>query len=145
MPRNAFFSFKYKDVSRAMVVRNSWMTQGEKKGFIDWAEFEKLKRQGDSAIKNWIDNQLHGTSVTVVLVGKDTCTSRWVKYEIAKSIERGNGLIGIDISKIKDLNGQTSERCGQIPSGYDFYYWNKDDGYKNLGVWIETAAKKARK
>jgi len=59
-----------------------------------------------------VDSQLEGTSVTVVLVGEKTCNSRWVKYEIRKSIERGNGLLGIDISKIKDLQGNTSERCG---------------------------------
>jgi len=144
MARKVFFSFKYEDVSRAMVVRNSWVTQGrEAAGFIDAAEFEKIKRRGDNAIKNWIDNQLNGTSVTVVLVGEKTCNSRWVKYEIEKSKEIGNGLLGIDISKIKDLQGTTSERCGQIPKGYDFYLWFKDDGYNNMGDWIEAAAKKA--
>ena len=138
--RRVFFSFKYKDVSRAMIVRNSWVTQGKQAaGFIDSADFEKVKRQGDSAIKRWIDNQLKGTSVTVVLVGKHTCNSRWVKYEIKKSIERGNGLFGIDISKIKDLKGYTSERCGKIPKGYPFYLWNTDDGYNNMGDWIEKA------
>lgn len=106
MARSVFFSFKYQDVSRAMVVRNSWVTQGkEAAGFIDSADFEKIKQQGDAAIKNWINKQLDGTSVTVVLVGEKTCGSRWVKYEINKSIERGNGLLGIDISKIKDLKG----------------------------------------
>lgn len=144
MARRAFFSFKYGDVSRAMVVRNSWVTQGkEAAGFIDAAAFEALKKTGDSAIKAWIDGQLNGTSVTVVLVGRDTCNSRWVKYEIEKSEAIGNGLLGIDISKIKDLNGNTTERCGQIPKGYDFYYWNNDDGYHNLGDWIEKAARAA--
>ena len=144
MARKVFFSFKYEDVSRAMVVRNSWVTQGkEAAGFIDSADFEKAKRQGDEAIKNWIDKQLEGTSVTVVLVGEKTCSSRWVKYEIDKSKERGNGLIGIDVSKIKDLQGNTSERCGIIPKGYEFYYWNNNEGYKNMGSWIEKAAKEA--
>jgi len=144
MARRVFFSFKYKDVSRAMVVRNSWVTQGkESAGFVDAAEFEKLEKEGDKAIKNWIDNQLNGTSVTVVLVGEKTCSSKWVKYEIEKSIEIGNGLLGIDISKIKDLQGNTSERCGKIPTGYDFYLWNNDDGYNNMGKWIEKAAKDA--
>ena len=144
MARRAFFSFKYKDVSRAMVVRNSWVTQGkEGAGFIDAAEFEKLKKQGDAAIQNWIDKQLDGTSVTVVLVGANTCNSRWVKYEIEKSIEIDNGLLGIDVSKIKDLQGNTSHRCGKIPKGYNFYLWNTDDGYKNMGDWIEKAAKDA--
>src|SRR5260221_14754767 len=85
MARRVFFSFKYEDVSRAMVVRNSWVTQGkEAAGFIDAADFEALKRRGDEAIQNWIDSQLKGTSVTVVLIGEETCGSRWVKYEIEK-------------------------------------------------------------
>lgn len=144
MARKVFFSFKYQDVSRAMVVRNSWVTQGrEAAGFVDKAEFEKIERQGDPAIMNWIDKQLDGTSVTVVLVGEKTCSSRWVKHEIEKSIERGNGLLGIDISKIKDLQGDTSERCGKIPKGYSFYLWNNDNGYENLGDWIKEAAEDA--
>lgn len=145
MARRVFFSFKYKDdVSRAMVVRNSWVTQDRKAaGFVDKAEFEKIKKKGDQAIQDWIDDQLSGTSVTVVLVGARTCSSRWVKYEIEQSIERGNGLLGIDISKIKDLNGDTSERCGKIPEGYSFYLWNNEKGYENLGDWIEAAAEEA--
>ncbi len=144
MARQTFFSFKYKDVSRAMVVRNSWVTQGKiAAGFIDAADFEEVKRKGDKAIENWIDKQLEGTSVTVVLVGEKTCNSRWVKYEIDKSIERGNGLLGIDVSKIKDLKGNASERCGKIPKGYNFYLWNNDKGYENMGDWIEQAAKDA--
>ena len=145
MARRVFFSYKYKqDVSRAMIVRKSWVTQErEAAGFIDAADFEKIKEQGDPAIKNWINKQLEGTSVTVVLVGEKTCDSRWVKYEIEKSEEKGNGLLGIDISKIKDLHGNRSERCGQIPKGYSFYLWNKENGYTNMGDWIEKAAKEA--
>lgn len=145
MARRVFFSFKYKpDVSRAMVVRNCWVTQGrEAAGFIDAAAFEAVKRRGDAAIRAWIDGQLKNTSVTAVLVGAKTCSSRWVKYEIQQSIARGNGLLGIDISKIEDFQGKTSERCGQIPVGYDFYLWNKGKGHENIRAWIEKAAKDA--
>jgi len=143
--RRAFFSFEYEhDVSRAMVVRKSPITQ-EKAGFIDAAEFEKIKKKGDQAVRDWIDEQLELTTVTVVLVGEYTCSSKWVKYEIEKSAEKGNGMLGIDISKIKDFNGNTSERCGKIPKGYEFYLWFKDDGYNNLGSWIEDAAAAAGK
>lgn len=144
MARRVFFSFKYRDVSRAMVVRNSWVTQGrEAAGFVDAADFEKIKKQGDAAIKRWIDYQLESTSVTVVLVGQQTCSSRWVKYEIQQSINRGSGLLGIDVSKVKDLQGNTTDRCGQIPNGYKFYLWNSENGYQNMGKWIEEAAKAA--
>jgi hypothetical protein len=144
MARRVFFSFKYKDVSKAMVVRNSWVIQGrEAAGFVDAAAFESLKRQGDAAIKRWIDDQLNGTSVTVVLVGALTCSSRWVKYEIEQSKHLGHGLLGVNISKIRDLQGATSDCCGRLPDGYPFYQWNNDDGYHNLGAWIEAAAKAA--
>ena len=147
MARKVFFSFEYEnDVSRAMVVRNSWVCQGrESAGFIDKADFEAVEGQGEQAVKNWINKQLEGTTVTVVLVGSKTCSSKWVKYEIDKSIERGNGLLGIDISKIKDLRGNETERCGQIPKGYSFYLWNKDKGHDNMGSWIEKAAADAGK
>ena len=145
MARRTFFSFKYKDdVSRAMVVRNSWVTQGhEAAGFVDAADFEKIKRGGDPAIQRWIDGQLNGTSVTVVLVGALTCSSRWVKYEIDKSKAIGNGLLGIDIGGIGNLQGHGTTCCGRLPAGYSFYNWKADDGYNNLGSWIEAAARAA--
>jgi hypothetical protein len=146
MARKVFFSFKYEDVARAMVVRNSWVTQTRRAaGFYDAAEFERVKRQGPQAIKTWIDNQLKGTSVTVVLVGSQTCRSRWVRYEIEASKARGNGLLGIDISKIKGITGRTTTCCGKLPTGFPFYLWNKDDGYTNLGKWVEAAARAAGK
>lgn len=110
---------------------------------MDAADFEEVKKGGDVAIKKWIREQLHGTSVTVVLVGYHTCSSKYVQYEIEQSEIRGNGLLGIDVSKIKDLDGNTTKRCGQIPSGYPFYLWNNEDGYNNMGDWIEQAAKDA--
>lgn len=112
---------------------------------MDAAEFEEIEEQGDAAIKKWIDGQLTNTSVTAVLVGAGTCSSKWVQYEIDRSIDRGNGLLGIDISKIKDFKGNTTDRCGKLPSGYSFYLWNNDKGYENLGTWVEDAAKAAGK
>lgn len=147
MARRVFFSFEYDhDVTRAMVVRKSWVAEGkESAGYIDAAEFEEIEKQGDAAVEAWIDGQLVGTSVTAVLVGEYTCASKWVRYEIEQSEARGNGLLGIDISKIKNFSGNTSERCGKLPAGYPFYLWNNDDGYHNLGDWIEAAAKAAGK
>jgi Thoeris protein ThsB, TIR-like domain len=145
--RRVFFSFEYdNDVTRAMIVRKSAVTQGkETAGFVDAAEFEKIRKKGDQAVRAWINEQLDRTTVTAVLVGSETCDSKWVRYEIEQSEKRGNGLLGIDISKIKDFKGKTTERCGKIPPGYEFYLWFKDDGYNNLGTWIEDAAAAAGK
>ena len=89
MARQTFFSFRYvQDNWRANIVRNSWVTQDRKAaGFFDSAEWEKVKKQSDLAIEAWIDNQLKGTSVTVVLIGADTAGKKWINYEIKRSHE----------------------------------------------------------
>ena len=74
---------------RANQIRNRWVTQGkEAAGFIDAAEFEEL-RKDDRTIKRWIDDQLLGTKVTLVLIGSDTSNSPYVQYELQKSYVRG--------------------------------------------------------
>jgi len=146
MARKVFFSFKYDDVHRAMNVRNSNVIGGVvKSGFIDKADFEKVERQGDKAIKAWIDDQLIGTTVTVVLIGANTNKSKWVRYEIEQSIARGNGLLTVDVSKIADMHGNTTDCCSLRANGYKHYLWNNESGRENLGAWVEAAAKAAGK
>ena len=144
MTRCVFFSFEYEDVWRANVVRNSWVTHGTSVPFWDAADLEKVKKQSEAAIRRWIDGQLKGTSVTAVLVGANTCDSEWVKYEIEQSIERGNGLLQIDIGFIEDEDGRLSRCCGQmLDPRYGRYDWVINDGYPNIKSWIEKAAKQA--
>ncbi len=148
MARKVFFSFHYaRDSWRVGQVRNCNVVSGyDKNPFYDKAEWEGIKKQGDQAIINWIKKQLDGTSVTVVLIGNATSSRRWVKHEIKRSIELKKGLIGIDISKIKDRDGNTDDAgVNPLPSGYPVYLWNKNNGRENLGKWIEDAAIKAGK
>ena len=110
--RKVFFSFDWDDVWQVNQVRNSWVTKGNytSAGFVDSAEIEQLKRSTDRAIENWIAQQLQGTSVTCVLIGENTSNSRWVNYEIQKSIGKVNGLVGIYIHKIKDRFGNIAAK-----------------------------------
>lgn len=156
MARQTFFSFRYKkDNWRAGIVRNSWVTQERKaSGFFDSADWEEVKKKSDSAIEKWIDDQLYGTSVTVVLIGSDTSGKKWIDYEILASHKRGNGILGIYVHGLKDKDGNTSQKGGNPFDNWTFkkngqiitypvYDWNINDGYKNLGDWIEKAAKAA--
>jgi hypothetical protein len=148
MARKVFFSFHFeRDAWRVGIVRNSAVISSlDKPPYYDKADWEALKRQGDQAVQRWIDNQLAGTSVTVVLIGAETYKRRWVKYEIAKSLALGKGLFGVNISGIKDRHGNT-DIMGQnpLPNGYPVYKWNHNNGAENLGRWIEAAALKACK
>jgi len=158
MARKSFFSFRYKkDNWRASIVRNSWVTKDrEVAGFFDSAEWEEVKKKTDSEIEAWIDRQLNGTSVTVVLIGADTAGKKWINYEIVSSHNKGNGLLGIYVHNVKDSNGNTTtkgrnpfddwefKRAGTVVI-YPVYDWITDNGYKNIGDWIEKAAKAAGK
>lgn len=156
MARRVFFSFHYdNDIWRVNTVRNSWVTQGkEVAGFIDKAEFERIKQTGDTAVKKWIDEQLVGTSVTVVLIGSETLDRPYVQYEINESIKRGNAIIGITIGAIKDQyqNTTVSQSKYKMVNGVwfsdiidGFYDYVSEDGYSNMGIWIELAARKKGK
>ncbi len=97
-------------------------------------------------------------TVTVVLIGAETASRKWVKYEIKRSHERGNGLLGVYIHKLKDKNGNT-DRKGDNPFDnfyveqggmkiylsdiYPTYDWVDDNGYENFGGWVEKAAREA--
>lgn len=153
MVRRVFFTFHYeRDAWRASQVRNSWVTKPDREaaGFWDAAEWEKVRKQGDAAIKRWIDKGLEGTSVTVVLIGTETCSRKWVRYEIQKSHEKGNGIVGIYIHNLKDQDGKTDIKgdmdSGKVDGEHDFselyptYDWVDNNGYENLGDWIEMAA-----
>lgn len=156
MVRKVFYSFHYQnDITRAMAVRNRWVTFGNQvsSGIIDKADFETIQRQGESAIKRWIDKQLEGTSATIVLIGSETLKRPWVQYEIAKSLERENAIIGVYINLIKDLNGNISYACpkdtiigyeGSLPIRFSYiadgiYNYVTDGGYYSLDSWVEEA------
>lgn len=127
MAKRVYFAFHYQDVCdfRANVVRNHNFVGGvEGAGYYDHSIWEEAKRTSLLALKRLINGELEGTSVTVVLVGSQTWARRWVRYEIMKSIERGNKVIGIHINGIKGKDSQTK------PYG--------PDPFANLGAEISA-------
>lgn len=157
--RCVFFSFHYnRDILKIGQIRNAWLTQSRDRKtqpFLDKAEWESIKRRGDQAIQNWIDSQMKGTSVTVVLIGAETYQRSWVQYEIQQSYILGKGMLGIDMYGMKDLNGNYdfqginpfsqytfTNAAGSIIT-YPVYSWVYHDGRNNIGAWVEQAAKAA--
>jgi hypothetical protein len=153
MARKTFFSFHYeRDAWRAAQVRNcDLLPSDDEFGFVDSVEWESIERQGDAAIRRWIDDQLHYTSVTVVLIGAETALRAWVQHEIQRSWNRGNGVVGVRIHNIKDQESATDAfgpdpfyqftlpdgtRLSEVCKTYD---WVTDDGRNSLGKWCEGA------
>lgn len=145
MSRRVFFSFDYSHVWRVNQIRSMPnIIGGAAAGFHDGSLWEEAKKKGDANIKKMIDAALENTSVTVVFVTYGTADRKYIKYEIEKSIERGNGLVAVQIHELKDQEGKPSSP-GRIPdaieaNGYKAYKYTTKEA---LERWIEAAATQA--
>ena len=120
MAPRVYFCFHYEDVEtfRANVVRNHDLTKETgQAGFFDASIWEDAELHGADAVKGLINRSLENTSVTCALIGSETWKRRWVRYEILKSYDRGNKLLGVHINGVKDKYQQTYAQ-GKNPFAY---------------------------
>ena len=132
MAKRVYFAFHYQDVIdfRANVVRNHNFLGVESAGYYDHSIWEEAKKTSPLALKRLINAELQNTSVTAVLIGTSTWARRWVRYEIMKSIERGNRVIGVHINSIAGKDKQTKTH-GSNP-------------FDNLGLEISADGTRAK-
>lgn len=132
MARKVFYSFHYiPDCWRVSQIRNIGAIEDNKPASDnDW---EEVKKGGDSGIKKWIDDQLHGRSCTVVLIGKETAGRKWINYEIEKSWNDGKGVLGIYIHNLKNKDGNQTAK-GKNP--FDDFTMKRDN--KKLSAFVKT-------
>ena len=120
--RRVFFSFHYQnDIWRVNQVRNSWRYNHEKtrvsEGFFDGSIWESSRRTGPESLKSLIREGIKHTSVTCVLIGTETYKRRWVRYELARSVIKGNGLLAVKINLMGNQQGYVSKE-GPNPLDY---------------------------
>lgn len=148
-----FYSFHYgNDVFRVQQIRNIGVLEGNTPANPnDW---ETIKRQGETAIKNWIDANMKYKQCVIVLIGSETADRKWVKYEIEKAWNEGKPIFGIYIHNLscpktgKSRKGKNpfelfsvgDKRLSSLvacyePNPYDAY----NDIANNIASWIDTA------
>jgi hypothetical protein len=154
-------------------------------GYFDDSIWTSAHSKGDAALQTLIRQALIGTTATVVLIGNDTWTRKWVHFEIAESRKKGNGLLGIhmpnqiQVAQKARIGAElpTNQPEGRNPFSFHrksgtqistasdglrptrivdavldlldpridslvpVYRWKHDDGYNNLGEWIDLASR----
>jgi hypothetical protein len=117
--RKAFFSFHYDDIMRVNVVRNAWKIDHPDnvfvRSFYDSSLWESRKLEGDDAVKRLIREGVEFTSAVCVLIGTETWLRRWVRYEIARAIVDGRGLLGVHLNSIRHHQTKTPHTRGHNP------------------------------
>ncbi|WP_395275040.1 TIR domain-containing protein [Enterobacter bugandensis] len=154
MKRKVFYSFHFdNDVMRVQQIRNMGLLEGDEP--VNPNTWEKIKRT-EQGVKNWINENLAGKSCLVVLIGSQTASRPWVKYEIQKAWEEGKAVVGVYIHRLKcprngfGIKGAnpfdqfTFKRGDQVIKPH-VYEPSFDDAYNdiknNLATWIENAIK----
>lgn len=95
MGRRVFISFQHMDRSQASGFNLLRWNPNVDSEFVGRHLLSPVQSANPSYVRRKIREQLHGTSVTVVLIGARTAESWWVDFEIRESLARGNGLLGI--------------------------------------------------
>jgi hypothetical protein len=117
--RKGFFSFHFDDLLRVNNVRNAWNInhpdRAVMRNFYDRSLWESTKLRNPEGLKNLIRRGMEHSSAVCVLVGTGTWSRRWVKYEIARSVVDGKGLLAIHINGLRHHKRQQPDAFGFNP------------------------------
>jgi MTH538 TIR-like domain (DUF1863) len=117
--RKVFFSFHFDDVMRVNNVRNAWKIEHPDnqlmRSFYDSSLWESKKLGGDLAVKDLIRKGVEYTSAVCVLIGTETWSRRWVKYEIARSVVDERGLLAIHLNSLNHHQRRQPDPLGFNP------------------------------
>jgi hypothetical protein len=139
MARRVFLSYQHRDHGKAKgfdLMRRSPHVEAE---YSVRHLLNPVASTDDAYIGRKIREQQKHTSVTVVLIGKDTHKSDWVRKEVEWSLAKDspNGIVGIQI-----------ERDATIPAalrdyGAEIVDWTRPSDVKTFEDAIERAALRA--
>lgn len=102
-----------------------------------------LERAADSDDVEYLNQvcreAIAGTSVTIVLIGRETARRKFVDWEIRDTLYRKHGLVGILRGGLADSEASVPDRLkDNINSGYSKYYRYPSDAPK-LRAMIDEA------
>jgi hypothetical protein len=131
--RKVFFSFSFADVMRVNVVRNAWKIDhpdsAVARTFYDSSLWEARELESDDSVKRVIREGVQYTSAVCVLIGSDTWSRRWVKYEIARALIDGRGLLAVHINGIRHHQRLSADAPGENPLNLLGIYRGNDGRY----------------
>lgn len=106
--KNVFISFNYDDNNEVSLLRGQAKNDNMPIEFNDWSVKEPINSERADYIKQKISDRINQSSLTVVYLTDKTANSKWVKWEIQRSLELGKKVIGVYKGDVAPSN---------IPSG----------------------------
>jgi hypothetical protein len=117
--RMVYFAFAFADQMRVNNVRQFGKIGPREcknaRHFRDRSIWESRDIKTVEGLKVLMRNAMKQSSVVCALVGSTTWNSRWAKYEIARSIIDGKGLLAVHINSINHHQRKAPDRLGVNP------------------------------
>lgn len=95
MTKHVFLSFVVEDLDLVNLFRGQAKNQKSDLAFDDYSVKQPYNSTDAAYIRSQISAKIRSASVTLCLIGPHTATSSWVEWEIRKSYELGNKVIGV--------------------------------------------------
>ncbi|EGC75200.1 hypothetical protein HMPREF0490_01090 [Lachnospiraceae bacterium 6_1_37FAA] len=104
---------------------------------------EDEKEKDDEIVKNWVDEKIKGTKITILLISKETLDRKYVSYELEKSLSQRNSIIPILIDS--EENAFDDEKIDLIIQKLDtellgmklkLRKWYQENGKENILRWL---------
>jgi MTH538 TIR-like domain (DUF1863) len=136
MARRVFLSYQHRDHGRAHGFNLLRHAPNLKLEYSVRHLLQPVDSVNDPYIARRIREQMKGTSVTVVLIGRHTAQSDWVAKEIEWSLQKepANGVLGITIDAGADVPAPLRE-CGA-----EVIDWTEPSDVHQFEAAIERAA-----
>jgi hypothetical protein len=141
MARRIFISYQHADQMKAKGFNLLRWNKNVDLEFVGRHLLDPVDSTNADYIGSQIKDQLKGTSVTVVLLGKETCDSTWVRDEIEWSLEKENpnGIVAIRLDSSVPLPLDSPVGKALNDAGAEIIGWEPD----KFGDAIERAARSA--
>lgn len=93
--KNTFISFDYEDIDDVNLLRAHAKNDKSDIEFIDRSIKDPFDSQRAEYLKQKIAERINQCSQVIVYVSDETHTSKWVQWEIEKSLELGKKVIAV--------------------------------------------------
>lgn len=107
---------------------------------------ENDKKRDSEVIKNWVNEEIKKTKITILLISKQTLDREYVSYELEKSILNGNTIIPILIDSEennfseKDIELIHQKLVKRLSSKkIKMRKWNQEKGNNNIINWLNES------
>lgn len=131
MAIRAFLSFVEEDLNVVNLFRGQARNEALDLEFSDYSIKEPFDSNNADYIGRGVLQQLRYASMTICLIGPTTHTSKWVVWELNKSIELGKPLLGVYL--------YNDGRITHYPTPLERYprvWWNIPEIVRNMRMLV---------